>query len=183
MKSRAAVSEPPRRLPPVSPAGRFESYEVVDGVVFFEYSSLDGITSDGRNRQKPTREVSTQTETQIEKSERISAVIKRRSSLSSDNHNRKNVRMSPVVSHVTGTVVSNAMKEHSLLKTNIRSFKTSTKTPSAAAQSSVPSVSRPRKNRKLSSSFRHTLTRKFDYRALLVSHDDSPPSPIEIIID
>ena len=61
-KSLAAVTEPPRRLPPVSPPGGFESFAVVDGVVFFEYSSLDDMTSDGRNRKKPTREVSTQTE-------------------------------------------------------------------------------------------------------------------------
>ena len=57
------VEEPPRRLPPVSPPGGFDSFTVVEGVVFFEYSDFNAMKRDGHNKSKKTfQNATTQTE-------------------------------------------------------------------------------------------------------------------------
>ena len=52
-KPRAVASEPCRKLPELPPVGHFESYGVVDGLVFFEYGSLAAMEAD-RHPQRPS---------------------------------------------------------------------------------------------------------------------------------
>jgi len=46
-------SEPSRQLPAMAPLGTFESYTVIDGLVFFEYDSLEAMQADRRPLQQP----------------------------------------------------------------------------------------------------------------------------------